>query len=99
LTSHNVFTLFFRNFIAISLECFVVAIQRFVTFVTSFFENRKLIFSRLTLFLLYLYSVFKVHSYYFRSFSRPLRYTITTAQYCQQLFSFFSCFFQNNRKA
>ena len=60
LTSHNVFTLFFRNFIAISLECFVVAIQRFVTFVTSFFENRKLIFSRLTLFLLYLYSVFKV---------------------------------------
>ena len=31
-----------------------------VTFVTSFFENRKLIFSRLTLFLLYLYSVFKV---------------------------------------
>jgi hypothetical protein len=28
LTSHNVFTLFFRNFIAISLECFVVAIQR-----------------------------------------------------------------------
>ena len=59
LTSLNVFTLI-RNFIAISLECFVVAIQRFVTFVTSFFENRKLIFSRLTLFLLYLYSVFKV---------------------------------------
>jgi hypothetical protein len=27
LTSHNVFTLFFRNFIAISLECFFVAIQ------------------------------------------------------------------------
>ena len=63
LTSHNVFTLFFRNFIAISLECFVVAIQRFVTFVTSFFENRKLIFSRLTLFLLYLYSVFKVQCF------------------------------------
>ena len=62
LTSLNVFTLI-RNFIAISLECFVVAIQRFVTFVTSFFENRKLIFSRLTLFLLYLYSVFKVQCF------------------------------------
>ena len=67
LTSLNVFTLI-RNFIAISLECFVVAIQltalhAVVTFVTSFFENRKLIFSRLTLFLLYLYSVFKVQCF------------------------------------
>ena len=34
------------------------------TFVT--FENRKFLFSRLTLFLLYLYSVFKVHPDFFK---------------------------------
>ena len=37
------------------------------TFVT--FENRKFLFSRLTLFLLYLYSVFKVHPDFFKPVS------------------------------
>ena len=37
------------------------------TFVT--FENRNFLFSRLTLFLLYLYSVFKVHPDFFKPVS------------------------------
>ena len=64
LTSLNVFTLI-RNFYSYFSGMFrcsdtTYSIHAVVTFVTSFFENRKLIFSRLTLFLLYLYSVFKV---------------------------------------
>ena len=59
LTSHNVFTLF-RNYSYFS-GMFCCSDTTFVTFVTAFFENRKFLFSRLTLFLLYLYSVFKVH--------------------------------------
>ena len=63
LTSHNTLYCFFRksSFLSGMFRC------SDTTFVT--FENRKFLFSRLTLFLLYLYSVFKVHPDFFKPVS------------------------------